>query len=285
MNAALLGSLTSICWGSADFIARFSGRALGHHSALLGMLIASAIGLGIYALIVDMPVVWVPSDLWLLAASGVTVTVATLLLYEALTRGPVSVVAPIVGSYPAFSVLAAVALGSRPAPEDWVAMAVVMAGVFTVARYAGGSEPTHDDPAYNRRTIAIAVCSALIFSVVVLIGQESAKVFGELQTTLFGRVIGMAVLIPIIVLKRNVTFSLPIKWWPLIAAQAGLDSAAYVFLFAAGHYPNSEFAAVTASTFGAFAVLLAWAFLKENITLPQWVGVIAIFAGAATLSA
>lgn len=285
MNAALLGGLTAICWGGADFIARFSGRALGHYSALLGVLVAGSIGLTIYALVIGMPVIWNLSDTWLLALSGITVMLATLLLYEALARGPVSVVAPIAGSYPAFSMLVAVAMGVRPEPQDWIAIAIVMAGVFTVARYAGGSEPTHNDPAYNRRTILIALSAALVFSMVVLTGQESAIVFGELQTTLFGRIIGVAVLIPIIFFRKDASFNLPIRWWPLIALQAALDSTAYVSLFAAGHYPNSVYAAVTASTFGAVTVLLARVFLKENITLPQWAGVIAIFAGAAALSA
>ena len=285
MNAAILGLMTAVGWGGADFAARFSGRALGHISALLGMLFAGSIGLAVYAVSVDMPIVWDTSRAWMLAATGVGVMVGTLLLYQGLARGPISVVSPIVGSYPAISVLIAFALGSRPAPEEWLAIAVVMCGVITVARYAPTSnEPQHHDPAYNRKTIMISCAAAVTFAVVVLLGQAAAQVFGDLQTTLSGRIIGLLVLIAFIVSRRDVRVSLPVRWWPLIALQAGLDSCAYVTLFAAGNYPNGEFAAVTASTFGAITVVLARVFLKETISVQQWFGILAIFAGISALS-
>ena len=45
MNPALWGMLTALGWGSADFIARFSGRALGPERSLFGMLaVGSAVG-------------------------------------------------------------------------------------------------------------------------------------------------------------------------------------------------------------------------------------------------
>ena len=43
MNPVLGGSLTALCWGGADFIARYTGRAMGHRTALLGMLVVSAV--------------------------------------------------------------------------------------------------------------------------------------------------------------------------------------------------------------------------------------------------
>ena len=42
MNAVLGGILAALAWGSADFIARFTGAAVGHVNALFGMLVASA---------------------------------------------------------------------------------------------------------------------------------------------------------------------------------------------------------------------------------------------------
>lgn len=285
MNAALLGCLTAVGWGGADFAARFSGRALGHFNALLGMLIAGSAGLMIYAYAVGMPLVWETSAAWLLMVTGVGIMVATLLLYQGLARGPIGVVAPIVGGYPALSLLIAFALGSRPTPQQWIAIAVVVCGVLAVARYApSGDEPQHGDPAYKRKTIVISVASALAFAVIVLTGQAAARVYGDLQTTLFARLIGLLFLIPFFFLKRDVTFNLPIRWWPLLGLQAGLDSSAYVALFAAGNFANGEFAAVTASTFGAITVVLARLFLKESMSIAQWLGIIAIFSGVGVLS-
>ena len=43
MNPMFLGSMTALGWGSADFIARFTGRSLGHEHALFGMLSTSTV--------------------------------------------------------------------------------------------------------------------------------------------------------------------------------------------------------------------------------------------------
>src|SRR5688500_1595646 len=112
MNA-LWGLTTALCWGSADFIARFTGRALGHQVALFGMLSVGAVIMTLMVWIAGVPLVWTADGWWLIVLTGVGVMMATLLLYWGLVRGPVTVVAPIVGSYPAFNVALALSLGAR----------------------------------------------------------------------------------------------------------------------------------------------------------------------------
>ncbi|MCH8925985.1 MAG: EamA family transporter [Proteobacteria bacterium] len=162
MNPALWGLMTALGWGGADFIARFTGRALGHRSALFGMLGVSAVVLTLIVWLGGLPLVWDPSGWWLVALTGLGIMVATLLLYRALARGPVTVVAPIAGSYPALNVALAVALGARPAALDWAAMAAVMAGVIVVARAARSFEdPAGTTRAQLRFTVALALGAAL----------------------------------------------------------------------------------------------------------------------------
>ncbi len=285
MNAALWGTLTALVWGSSDYIARFNGRAIGHANTLLGMLICGATLLSIYVVISDMPFLWDWSAAWMLVVSGIGIMIATLLLYQAITRGPISVASPIVGSYPALTVLLAFALGSRPSPTQWMAMAVVLCGVITVARYAPTSnEEQHHDPAYNRATVLIAAGSAICFAVAILVGQMAAPIFGDLETTWIGRLIGLVSLLGLFAWHSGYTINLPRRTWPLLGAQGVLDSSGYVFIFTAAYMPNSEIAAVTASAFGAITVLLARFFLKELISLPQWAGIIAVFGGVAALA-
>ena len=73
MNPALWGLATALGWGSADFIARFTGRALGHRSALLGMLGVSAVVLTLIVWLGGLPLVWDPSGWWLVALTGLGV--------------------------------------------------------------------------------------------------------------------------------------------------------------------------------------------------------------------
>ncbi|HKH20359.1 MAG TPA: EamA family transporter, partial [Gammaproteobacteria bacterium] len=95
MNA-LWGLTTALCWGSADFIARFTGRALGYQVALFGMLSVGALIMTAIVWLADLPLVWTSRGWWLIVLTGLGVMVATLLLYWGLVRGPVTVVAPIV---------------------------------------------------------------------------------------------------------------------------------------------------------------------------------------------
>lgn len=285
MNAALLGCITAFGWGSADFIARFSGRALGHVSALVALYVLSTIGMFVVVWVMDLPFTWDNAVAWHVLVTGVGTMVAMLLLYQALTRAPISVVSPIVGSYPVLSVLFASALGSVLKPQEWLAIAVVICGVMTVARYATDEpDEMHHDPAFNRRTILIALGSALSFAIIVLTGQAAAVAIGEYQTTLYARIIGVGCIVPLVIFHKTEKVSLPVRWWPLLIAQATLDTIGYISLYGAGHVENSEFAAVTASAFGAVTVLLARVVLKERMTLPQWAGIIAIFGGVAVLA-
>lgn len=63
MNAALGGVVAAVAWGSADFIARFTGGAVGHVNALFGMLVASAVVLTGVVLVVDLPIGELGGDL------------------------------------------------------------------------------------------------------------------------------------------------------------------------------------------------------------------------------
>ena len=105
MNAVLFGLFTAVCWGCADFVARFTGRAVGPDVALAGMLVASAVPLTLLAVATSAPLIQSFAAWPLILATGLAVMAATLLLYAGLARGPIGMVAPIAGAYPAFNVV------------------------------------------------------------------------------------------------------------------------------------------------------------------------------------
>jgi uncharacterized membrane protein len=127
MNAAVGGIVAAVTWGSADFIARFTGGAVGYAKALFGMLAASAVVLTALVLFMALPIAELSAAWWLLLLAGAGLTLATMFLYQGLVRGPVTVVAPIAGTFPAFNIVLALALGVRPSLLEWAAMAAVMA--------------------------------------------------------------------------------------------------------------------------------------------------------------
>ncbi|MDJ0610460.1 MAG: DMT family transporter [Kiloniellales bacterium] len=286
MNPALWGLLTALGWGSADFIARFTGRRMGHERALLGMLLVSALALSAVLWLSGQTLVVQLADAWLLAATGLGVLLATFLLYWGLARGPVTVVSPIVASYPAFNLVLAVALGSRPAWGQWLCIALVMLGVIVVAR-ASRSFELHGnyDAATLRRTVWISVASSASFGAAIAAGQEAATVYGELQTTVAARWIGLVALALVLLLRPGEGGGIPRSWWPVLAVQGLLDGGAYLAIFAASGEPNAEIAAVVGSAFSAITVVLARVFLREAMTAIQWAGTAIVVGGVAALAA
>ena len=136
MSPALWGGVSALGFGGADFMGRFSSRAIGYASACLGVVMAGAVVLTAWVWITDAPLVWTTSHLWLLAVNGVFTTITTLPLYKGLARGPVSIVAPIVAAHPALVVALAVVLGSRPSAVQWGAMGLTLVGALVIARAA-----------------------------------------------------------------------------------------------------------------------------------------------------
>lgn len=284
MNAALGGVVAAVAWGSADFIARFTGSAVGHVHALFGMLAASAVVLSALVLFMGVPVAELGSDWWLLLLAGAGLTLATLLLYQGLVRGPVTVVAPIAGTFPAFNIVLALALGVRPAPFEWGAIAAVMIGVFVVARSASHYEARgHYTRAHIRTSVMISVAASFMFAVTVASVQEAGAVYGDVQAVFLARWVSLACCVLLLTARRELP-RIPLRWWPLLGAQGVLDGSALVAVVVGSQGAGSAVVAVLASTFSAVTVILARVFIREAMSWGQWLGIAMILAGVATLS-
>jgi len=285
MNAALFGGICAVGLGSADFMGRSSSRAIGHHNALLGMLLSSTVLVSLWIWGADTQIVRDTGGLWLVAINGAATTVMTLLLYWGLARGPVSIVAPIVAAHPMLVLLFYYVVGGvRPGMIEWAAMVVIIVGVAIVAQSAESEDPEDSNSRQAfRATVLIAVLSSFAYAVLVVAGQAAAPIYGEIQTLWMGRFASLATLVLIFAVRRRAP-GLPVRWWPFLVAQGLLDAGGYIALFAGSQGDNAEVAAVTASTFGVITVLLAWFILRERINRHQWLGIALVFGGIVILS-
>jgi len=282
VNPALWGSLSALSLGIADFAGRFSGRALGADVAYFGVLLVGTIVVSAWVWSSDITLVWNLSHLWLVAICGVATALMTILLYTALVRGPVSVVAPIVASHPVLVLIFWVFMGTRPDAIQWMAMSFTIVGVIVVAR-SGGDLIRTDRPGHFRTTLLIAGASCLAYTVLVIAGQSAVPIYGNIQTLWLSRIFGLGFL-GVIFLLRAKGPVIPIRWWPLILVQGALDSGGYLFLFVGSELDARHIAAVTASAFGAVTTILARVFLNERMRIMQWIGVLCIFSGIAVLA-
>jgi drug/metabolite transporter (DMT)-like permease len=175
MNSALLGLVAALAWGLNDFLARFPSRAVGPIPTVLAVTAAGLIVLSARLLLggAVLNIVW-PS-LWLVAFSGVFFALGTLSLYAALARGPISIVAPIAGSFPALAMIFAVAQGTRPTLTQWLSIGAVMAGVAIVARSGGHYEASGElQPGKLKNVLGLAFLASFCFALSLASGARAS---------------------------------------------------------------------------------------------------------------
>jgi len=286
-GSALFGVGAAASWGVGDFTARFIGRAVGVPAGLFGIMLLGSLAVGLYIVVSGEPLVWELSGLWLLVLNGVATMLATFMLFDALTRGPVSLGSPMVSSYPAFAVPMTVVFGARPEPIHWVAMAATLGGIWLVAlavsRIDAGDKPEYT-PAVLRRAVLMAIGSAFFFAVALLAADEAIGRYGLPLTLLSGRIVGAVVLGGVFLAMRKAP-RMPVRAWPLILLLAVADTLGYVFVYTGLSLENGEFAIVTSSAYSVVTILLARIILKEQVVPLQWLGVAIVIAGIGTLSA
>ncbi len=284
MNAALLGLVAALSWGLHDFLARFPSRAVGPVPTVLAVTFAGLIVLSIWLVIGGGTIEILWPSLWLVAVTGIVFAGATLALFAALTLGPISIVAPLAGSYPALAMIFAVAQGFEPSLAQWLGVGAVMAGVVLVSRSGGHYEASgHLPPGKLKTVLSLALLASVCFAVSLTAGQAAAPIFGDVQTVWLARCFGLGA-IGIVYLASPGKTAIPGRWLPLLAVMGVLDVAALGTIVAAGDLPDAAFATVVSSAFGAVTVLLARVVLEEPVSKLQAAGIILIFAAVAVLA-
>jgi len=134
--AIILGLTGALCWGGADFAARFASRRVGAYRTLFFMQFFGFIALSVYlkfrgGFFEGIAPGWHP---WALAAlAGAINMIASLSLYYSFQVGVMSIVAPVSSAYPALTVALAIASGERITALRGAGLAVTLVGVILAA--------------------------------------------------------------------------------------------------------------------------------------------------------
>lgn len=284
MNAALWGFLSSAGLGTADFMGRFSARAVGAPLAYGVVLLVGALGATACVLFSEVPLVWSARGCAFAAAHGVSVAVMCVLLYEGLARGPVAIVAPIVAAHPAFVLAINVGMGVRPTLAQSCAMAGIILGGLLIARNAV-SHPQFISEGRSTlsNTLRIAWGACFAYVLLILTGQAAVPLLGEFQTVWIARWAGLAA-VALVLLVQRTKVAVPCSWLPFLAIQGTLDGLGYVAFLAGASTAAPHISMVVASTFSMFTIILARVVLDEPISFGQWVSIGIIATGTAVLA-
>ena len=183
----------------------------------------------------------------------------------------------------------AIVVGNHRSYFDPLAMAITLAGVWFVACISpsngDGDTPSEYSPAVIRRTALYAFSAAAIYAAALSTAADRAvEIYGPLQTVLVMRIVG-AVIVGIAVLSQKERMRFPLRAWPLLIGFGVLDTAGHLFIFIGLGLENGENAIITSVAYTVVTVLLARAFLREQVSALQWGGVALVVGGVALLAA
>jgi drug/metabolite transporter (DMT)-like permease len=286
----LLGLLTALTWGGADFIARFATRRIG---ALRAMFYMQFIGfvlltiflpwLGGWGHLVDGSG-WQPWA-WSLLAGGIN-AFSTLALYRAFEIGKMAVVAPLSASYPALTLLLSLLSGERLTAARTAGIVCVLLGAVVVA--GGEKAPDAEDTEGVRRSgagIEWAILAGVGFGFLFwLLGTHIVPRVGATQTVWMIRLTS-SVLAAILILAGKKPIRLPrddTKW--LVSTMGFLDTGAFIASNRSMQMEHVAVVSVLGSLYGAVTVALAAIFLRERISRWQVAGIVTIFLGIVLIS-
>jgi drug/metabolite transporter (DMT)-like permease len=287
--AIILGLTGAICWGAADFAARFASRRVGAFRTLFFMQFFGFIALSVYLKLHGrffdgVAPGWHP---WALAGlAGVINMVASLSLYYSFQVGVMSIVAPVSSAYPALTVALAIMSGERITALRGAGLAVTFVGVILAAT---SFRPNPGDPAKDgahlAKGVGWAILSGLGFGVLFwFLGFHVVPSIGPTISVWVIRLTSFTVLALVAVSARqSLTLPSGSVWW-LLAAVGFMDTAAFVANNAGLRTGQVSVVSVLASLYGAVTVVLAWIFLREKLEGSQWFGIVLIFVGILLVS-
>jgi drug/metabolite transporter (DMT)-like permease len=216
------------------------------------------------------------SGVWL-AVSGLGNVLGLLLNYSALRIGKVGMVAPITSTEGAVAAVIAVFSGESLSLGTGVMLAVIAGGVALAA-----NAPSGETRAHEVRAALFAGGAALSFGASLYATGKVGQDLGVAWAALPPRAVGVAVLaLPLALSGR---WHMTRSALPYAVVGGTFEVVGFVsYAFGARH--GLAVAAVLASQFAGFAVVVAYFFLRERLTHVQVVGVAAIVVGVSILSA
>ncbi|HUK79062.1 MAG TPA: EamA family transporter [Nitrososphaerales archaeon] len=289
MYVSLATGLTAaFCWGTADYMSRGQSERVGYYRTIIYSQLVTLITVVVLVPAVS-PALTLPLyPVLALLGAGVVNFVAFIFLYRAFHRGVVSVVAPVVYSYPAVTAVLAVAvLGASLSLVQGVVIAVIVAGVILLSTrfselylyFRGSGAPG------LTKGVGLAVGASLCFGVAYIgIGYAAPFVSFVLPVLLLRIIAISAGIILAPVLKQEVRPSRLVFSRAMIAI--GVLEAFGFLAFTYGVSASGSALPIVASLSGmggAVAATYGLAFLRERLEPNQVLGVLLSLAGVFAL--
>ena len=263
--------LSAASWGSGDFAGGLSSRKVGAYRAVF---FADFFGLLILVFASFFYREGFPSvnRTIVSALGGMLGTLGLLILYYSLSKGQMSIAAPISAL---FAALLPVIVGGitegLPSLLQLIGFVVALAAVWLISQGNSGEK-------FSLRRLAdlrLPLLAGLGFGSYFILMHIAVK---DSDATLWPMIIsrlGGTVLLGLIILMRRESMGVPRGAWTVVLLNATLDLTGNLFYILASKTGRLDIAAILSSLYPGATVILAWVILRERIKLPQWMGILA----------
>ena len=269
MLSILFGLISAAIWGAGDFTGGMASRKTGAYRAVVyGEMIGLAMILTV-ALIVWQPVpnlgVWALSML-----AGAFGTTGILLLYYSMTKGLMSIAAPISALLAALlPVIIGIFTESLPTWLTFLGFAFALAAIWLISQSQDGVKDLLSHITDLRLPLLAGVGFGCYFVLI-----HAATRTAILWPMVAARLGGLIILTLYMTLRRE-SWKVERGAWSLIFLNGLLDIGGNLFFVLAGQVGRLDISAVLSSLYPGSTVILAWIFLKERLSRTQWIGIIA----------
>ena len=271
MLSILFGLTAALSWGAGDFTGGLASRKTGAYRAVL---YSEVIGLVFLFVIVGIFGESLPNlKVWLLSSvAGVVGTIGLILLYHAMTRGLMSIAAPV------SALLAAVIpvlIGAfREGLPDVFTLIGFGFALFAVWMISQGENGVTDILAHLS-DLKLPLLAGIGFGSYFILMHEATSTGAVIWPMVASRSGGTLLIVLYMLVTRTSWKMEDTSAWLVVTLNGIFDIGGNVFFILAGQAGRLDVASVLSSLFSGVTVILAWIFLKERLSRNQWIGIAA----------
>lgn len=284
----LFALLTSVSWALANVFIQRSGNVMGAPRSLLYALIVGALASLGAAFFLDHPTEpLAPSHFAWLGVAGVFGLLGYAGMFLAFEKADLTVSVPVVSSWSmvaaAFSVFV---LGERPDAHHYVGVALVCAGVLTVA--IASTRSAANQTAEGRRTGIFAVVSAAAgavgFGIMIPTFGFVSPALGAFGASAAVYASCVVLGIPLALLTRQSLALPPRGSWNLVVITGLAETVGFVAIALGRRYAPITVVAPVSSLAATITVIYAWAVLRQRQSVSSLAGGVLVCVGVVVLA-
>jgi drug/metabolite transporter (DMT)-like permease len=264
------GLLSALSWGAGDFAGGLATRKLGPYRAvffgdLLGLLLLLLVNTFYRE---AMPSI---SSLILAGLAGMCGSVGLMTLYYSMAHGQMSIAAPVSAVFAAaLPIIVGAIIQGLPTFVQFIGFGLALFAVWLISQ----GDTLNRLPLDRLSDLRLPSLAGLGFgSYFIIMHYATAGISSTVWPMIASRFAATLMLF-VLVLARRESFSVQRDAWGVVMVNAVLDVGGNFFYLLALQTGRLDISAILSSLYPGSTVLLAWFFLKERITRPQWAGIL-----------